>query len=285
MRRLLILLTPMALLGLPAAPAGAATVTVSIRAAGFSPVRVTIETGDRVRWVNRDTRRHQVVSDTGSFVSPILRPGQSYAFTFRASGTYRYRDALEPSERGTVVVRGPPPSISLGATVPIVVFGTETHLQGAVSNSRSGETVQVFAQPYGQASYAGVTDVLTTTNGAFDYVLSPAILTNYQVRWGSATSEPVSVQVRPKLTLLPYGRLSLVARVTAGRSFAGRWIYLQRRNQFGQWVSVAKLTLGPRSGRIFLKPRTNGTYRVFMTINQAGVGYLESWSGTQTIRR
>lgn len=284
MRRLLILVTAI-LLAAPATSAGAATVTVSIRASGFVPERVTIDTGDRVTWVNRDTRNHQVVSDAGAFVSPILRPGQSYTFTFRASGTYRYRDALEPSERGTVIVRGPPPSVSLRATIPIVVFGTDAHLQGTVSNLRAGETVEVFSQPFGQESYAKVTEVLTTTNGAFDYVLSPTILTNYQVRWKTATSQPVTVQVRPKLTLLPYGRLSLVARVAAGRSFGGRWVYLQRRTQFGQWVSVTKLTLGPRSGRIFLKPRTPGAYRVFITVNQAGVGYLESWSGTQVIRR
>ncbi len=285
MRRQLILLTPLALLALPAAPAEAATVTVSIRASGFAPQRVTIDTGDRIRWVNRDTRNHQVVSETGAFASPILRPGQSYRFTFRAAGTYRYRDALKPAERGTVVVRGPPPSVSLGATVPILAFGSETHLQGAISNGRSGATVEIFAQPYGQASYAKVTEVLTTANGVFDYVLKPTILTSYQVRWNGTMSEPVSVQVRPKATLLPYGRRSLVARVTAGRSFGGRWIYLQRRTRFGQWISVAKLTLGPRSGRIFLRPGTPGRYRVFMTVNQAGVGYLETWSGTQVIRR
>jgi plastocyanin len=283
MRRLALFAASL-LFALPAAPAGAATVTVSIRAEGFVPERVTIDTGDRITWVNRDTRNHQVVSDAGVFVSPILRPGQSYTFTFRASGTYRYRDALEPAERGTIVVRGPPPSVSLGATIPIVVFGTDTHLQGVVSNGRSGETVEVFAQPFGQESYAKVTEVLTTANGAFDYVLAPEILTNYQVQWKTATSQPVTVQVRPRLSLLPYGRRSFFARVTADRSFGGRWIYLQRRTQFGQWVSIAKLTLGPRSGRIFLKPRRAGVYRVFITINQAGSGYLESWSGIQRIR-
>lgn len=286
MRRLLIALGAVAVLAAPA-PAGAATVTVSIRAAGFSPNTVTIQTGDRVTWVNRDTANHQVVADSGAFVSPILRPNQSYSFTFRASGTYRYRDALEPNERGTVRVTGPPPSVSLAATIAIVTYGGETHLQGAISSGAVGETVTVFSQPYGQASYAEVSEVLTTTNGAYDFVVKPTILTNYQVRWKSATSQPVTLQVRPRITFVPSTarRGWMYTTVTAGKSFYQHWVYLQRRTTFGQWISVAKYTLGQRSGRLFRRPRTAGVYRIFMTINQAGVGYLEGWSGTQTVRR
>ena len=271
-----------AVAGAPAA--AAATVTVNIERNGFRPTTHTITEGDTVRWTNRDTVNHQVVSDTGAFVSPILRPGATYSFTFRAAGTYRYRDALEPTERGTIVVRGAPPAVSLGATVPILVFGTETHLQGAVSSRRAGETVAILAQPYGAPSYTQIAVAQTTTNGAFDYVARPEVLTNYQVQYRTATSQPVTVQVRPRLSLMPYGRLSFVARVSAARSFAGRFIYLQRRSPFGQWVTIAKYRLGTRSGRIFRKPRRTGTYRVFITVNQAGVGYLESWSGTQRIR-
>ena len=57
------------------------------------------------------------------------------------------------------------------------------------------------------------------------------------------------------------------------------------RNQFGQWVSIQRYTLGRLSGKLFKIPRTRGTYRTFLTINQAGPGYLESWSGTQPVRR
>lgn len=287
MRRLLLTTLTALLLAAPAAPAGAATVTVSIFRTSFSPSVVTISTGDRVTWVNRDTRDHQVVSATGAFVSPVLRPGRSYSFTFRAAGTYRYRDGLRPETRGRVVVQGPPPSVSLGATVPIVVHGGETHLQGAISTGDSGETVRILAQPHGQGSYAEVAEVLTTTGGAFDFVVKPTLLTNYQAQWRSATSQPVIVQVRPRISLLPSAarRGWFYTQVTAARSFYRRWVYLQRRNRFGQWVSLAKLTLGPRSGRLFRRPRTAGAYRIFMTINQAGVGYLEAWSGTQTIRR
>jgi len=284
MRRLLLGVTTVLVALAVASPALAATKTVSITKTGFVPTTVTISTGDSITWKNADTRNHQVVSDRGSFVSPILRPGQSYTFTFQASGTYKYRDGLYPDNRGTVEVKGPPPSASLGATVPIVVYGMESHLQGVVSNLKSGELVTILSQPYGQSSYAEVTTVTTTTNGAFDYIVKPTVLTNYQVRWKSATSQPVTLQVRPKITLQPGRRGWFLTRVTAAKSFAGRSIYVQRRTQFGQWISVQKYTLGSLSGKLFKKPKTKGYYRIFMTINQAGVGYLEGWSGTQRIR-
>ncbi|MGE5690267.1 MAG: cupredoxin domain-containing protein [Pseudomonadota bacterium] len=285
MRRILVGVFAGAALAVPG-PASAATVTVGIVKSGFDPARVTITATDSVTWVNRDTVNHQVVSDTGAFASPTLRPGQRYTFTFRDSGQFRYRDALEPAERGTVIVRGLPPAVSLGVNVPILTWGLgEIKLQGTINTGRAGEPVTVFAQPYGAASPVQVAVVQTVANGAFEAQLHPTILTSYRAQYKTATSQPVSVQVRPRVTLLPGRRGWFLTRVSADHSYAGRWVYLQRKNRFGQWVSIRRYTLGRLSGKLFRVPRTGGTYRVFLTINQAGPGYLESWSGTQTVRR
>ena len=283
MRRLLIGLA--ALLVVAPSPASSQTVQVRIVRDGFAPASLTVGAGTTVTWVNRDTVNHQVVSDRGSFVSPILRPNQSYSFTFRAAGTYRYHDGLEPAERGTIRVTGPPPSVTLALSVPIVTYGGETHLQGVVSSRRAGESVTLLAQPYGQASYAQLAVVTTTTGGAYDFVVKPEILTNYQAQYRGASSQPVTAQVAPKITLLPGGNGYFLTRVSAARSFAGRYVYLQRRTSFGQWISITKYKLGRLSGKLFrVRPRAATTFRIFMTVNQAGVGYLSSQSGTQTKR-
>jgi plastocyanin len=286
MRRLLIAFWAAGALA-AAAPAGAATIDVRIERTSFTPANVTVNAGDAVRWTNRDTTNHQVVSDTGAFVSPILGPGKSYSFTFENAGTYRYRDALKPTVRAVIRVEGPPPSVTLGATVPILVFGAETHLQGAVSSKRAGETVTILHAPYGQPGHTQLATATTGVNGAFDLVVRPALLTSYAAQYRGVTSGDVIVQVRPKITLLPARRGYLLARVTGGRSFAGRSVYLQRRSAFGQWVSIARYRLGVNSGKLFRVPNRRGVsrYRIFITVNQAGVGYLESWSGTQTVRR
>jgi plastocyanin len=282
-------LTPAIVAGLVlavAAPAEAATVTVRIVRTGFSPTAVTINFADTVVWRNADTVNHQVVADTGAFASPILRPGQSFSFTFRTSGTFRYRDALEPSERGRVVVRGPPPTLSLAASQSIVVAGQAITLTGTVSTRRAGESVTLYHAPHGQTSLIQLAVVLTGAGGTFSYATTPSILTSYEARWNAAISAQVAVQVKPKVTFLPRGRRFYALVSAPGASFFRRFVYLQRRSPLGQWVSVRKLVLGPRSGRIFSIPRLRfpAVYRIFLTVNQAGPGYLDSNSGTQRLR-
>jgi plastocyanin len=285
--RRFLLLTATAALALSVAPnAFAATKQVDIRAGGFSPRTVTIATGDDIRWTNRDTVNHQVVSDTGAFASPILRPGQSYRFMFRASGTYRYRDALEPAERGTVRVTGPPPSVSLAASSGIINYGLQITLSGQISSGQAGQRVEIFSKPYPATSYVKLAEVLTQQNGAWSYATTPEILTSYQVHWRNFVSTEVSTAVRPRIS---FGRRTgwFVVRATGQRSFANRVVYLQRLSRFGQWVNVRRVTLGSQSSRRFksLMPLGTSRLRIFMTVNQAGAGYLGGISSVLVFRR
>src|SRR3712207_118001 len=145
MRRLLFGLTILIALAV-AQPAVAATRTVTIHRSSFAPSSITIAFGDTVRWRNDDTITHQVVADNGTFASPLLRPGRTYSFTFRASGTYRYRDSIR-GFRGTIVVRGAPPSISAGVSASRIVYGSSITVSGVVSNQRAGETVTLLTRP------------------------------------------------------------------------------------------------------------------------------------------
>jgi plastocyanin len=267
--------------------ASAATVDVRITKSGFSPRTLTVNFGDTVQWRNTDTVNHQVVANNGAFASPIMPPGTTYKFTFRSSGRFPYHDGLKPSNTGTITVKGPPPSLTLGASVPIIVYGASIQLTGVISTHKAGETVNLVAQQYG-AAVTGLGTVQTGSGGAFAMTVTPTVFTAYQASWSGATSQQITVQVKPKVTFLPLAR-RFVTRVTAGRSFAGRHVFLQRRSPFGQWVTMRKLTLGPLSGRVFSIARRRGlgfdTYRVYLTVNQAGLGYLDGASGIQRVRR
>ena len=94
----------------------AATKTINIYGSAFSPKSATITAGDTVKWVNSDNDNHQIYADHGEFVSAILRPRQSFSFTFSAAGTYTYKDELHPKIRGTVIVKGAPPTLTLAAS-------------------------------------------------------------------------------------------------------------------------------------------------------------------------
>ena len=74
-----------------------------------------------------------------------------------------------------------------------------------------------------------------------------------------------------------------VTSAHAGRSLAGRWVYVQRRSALGQWVNRKKVRLGSSGARRFQLdlPRGRNILRMFMTTNQAGTGYV--WSHSRTI--
>lgn len=286
MRKALLLVV--SIVGLAAAAVALAAVTrvVAIKPAGFSPATRTIQTGDSIRWRNDDTVDHQVVADNGHFASPILKPKQSYTRLFTIAGTYRYRDALEPAERGTIVVQGPPPSVSIASSAGTVFYGAGIRLTGLISSGAANQTVEIWSRPYGQGSFQKAAELKTVAAGGYDWSDVPDILTEYQAKWGSRSSAVITVGVRPRITFVrraPYFTVSARAQ----SSLAGRWVYLQRRSPLAQWVNVKKVRLGDTGARRFayrLKKGRN-VLRMFMTTNQAGAGYLWSHSRTLFIRK
>jgi plastocyanin len=283
MRKLFLLVAVLALT-LPA-NALAATKTINIYGAVFEPARVTVDAGDTVKWVNKDNAQHQIVANNGTFASPVLNPGRTYGHTFKNAGTFGYKDVMGKLKRGTIVVRGAPASVTLGAGSPIVLYGSQTTLTGAVSNGEAGETVTISEQPAGQTTTKQLATVTTTTAGNFTYTVQPERLTTYVASWKNANSVTVTVQVRPKVTFAPFSRTKMFTKVVSGVSHAGNFVYVQRLTSVG-WITISKQRLGPLSGRIFKLPRKCGTmtYRIYLSADQAGTGYLDGWSGTQKTR-
>jgi plastocyanin len=260
--------------------------TVSIKSTGFAPKTVTINGGDTVTWKNVDTVNHQVVANNGAFASGQIAPNRIYAKRLDTPGTYGYHDALHPTLKGTVKVAGPPPSVSIGASIPIAVFGNAIHVGGAISPAAINDTVSVYAQPSGQASFVKLADVQTTTNGVWDYVTAPQLLTAYKATWKGKTSAIVSVAVQPRLRLQRRGRW-FVARAQPSK-YRGHWVYVQRLNAFGEWVSLKKVVLNSQSAKRFKVrnlPRGLNRLRIYMTTNQAGSGYFAGSSPSLSFRR
>jgi plastocyanin len=282
MRKALLLVTSILALAAGAVALAAVTRVVAIKPAGFSPATRTIQTGDSIRWRNDDTVNHQVVADNGHFASPVLRPKQTYTRLFNTSGTYRYRDALEPAERGTIVVQGPPPSVSIAASQGTVFYGGAIRLTGFISSGATNQLVEIWSKPFGQSSPVKVADLRTVTGGGWDFPTIPKVLTEYYARWGSRQSVTVAVGVRPRITFnrrAPYFTVSARAQT----ALAGRWVYVQRRSPLAQWVNIKKVQLGDTGAKRFrmtLKPGRN-VLRIFMTTNQAGSGLL--WSHSRTL--
>ena len=258
-----------------AGQAGAATKTINIYGYGFNPKSVTITEGDTITWYNHDNENHQVLADKGQFVSAILRPKQRFSFTFRAPGTYTYKDELHTKHTGKVVVKGLPPTLTMAASAPIVDFGTKATLSGVVSSHQAGEQVTIYYQPYPQANLIQRATLLTSTGGVYSFIVGPQVLTTYEASWKGAFATPTTIQVRPHLSIGRNG--AWILHAAGGHSFAGRAVQFQRLNpSTGQWVTLAKPLLNARSSaRVQVElPKGLNHLRLTMSVNQAGAGYL-----------
>ncbi|MGI0037964.1 MAG: cupredoxin domain-containing protein [Nitrososphaera sp.] len=86
-------------------------------------IKVKLDVNNTVRWVSQDTVPHALISDSG-YVDPLtgvafdtrqsselrggfLMPGDSYEFTFRETGEFRYHGEPHPWMQGTVIVLPP----------------------------------------------------------------------------------------------------------------------------------------------------------------------------------
>ena len=226
-------------------PAVTATKTVKITATAFSPASVTIKTTDAIKWSNTDTKAHQVVANNGAFASPTI-----------------------------------------GAATPIILYGQTTSIAGTVSTGQANEKVDVYAQPYGAPSATLVASLLTGTSGAWAVSVKPSWATTYSAHWKSTVSSTVSVGVRPTISFTIGRHQRAAVKVKAASSHAGRKVYIQRFTKFHEWVKFRAVVLGSSSGRAFRLHLKRGRYtlRAFMSINQAGTGYLEGYSRTIVFR-
>lgn len=78
------------------------TINITIKNFAFTPAELNIKKGDTIVWTNDDSAPHQI---SGSGIqSEILSKGQSFSFTFGATGTFDYICSLHPSMKGKINV-------------------------------------------------------------------------------------------------------------------------------------------------------------------------------------
>jgi plastocyanin len=285
MRKLPPVLAALVVLSVPSALA--ATRTVDITQAGFTPNKVTIDYGDTVTWTNKDISNHQVLADQGAFpTSPVLAANQTYSHTFTKSGSFGYRDALNTNRRGTVVVRA---GLSMTASAAQVAYGGSVTLSGTVSSGTAGDTVTIEAMDCGKTAFSRVASVRSAANGAWSNAAKPTLNTVYRSKWRTATSAQLAEKVAPLVSLarIRAGRFS--ASVTAAQSFAGKYVVLQRYVRTRRaWKTVKRITL--RAAKAGTAPtmitsagfRARGTrgarLRLLLTQAQAGACYAPARS-------
>jgi hypothetical protein len=186
----------------------------------------------------------------------------------------------------TSVGTAAPPLISISASRPTVVFGKGVTLAGKVSNAKGGENVSVLAEPFGTTAFSPLATVQTVSGGHWSELVKPTIETSYQATWKSATSSTVSVKVRPLITLTLVSKATglFSTKVTAARSFAGKYVLVQRLTSTGV-VTLKRVTLDANSAASFRVRLHHGRsrLRLVMPTSQTAPGYITGTSNVVTV--
>jgi hypothetical protein len=176
-----------------------------------------------------------------------------------------------------------PPGVTIAAARPAVVYGRSVKLSGTVSNHQAGEHVFVLGRQYGGITFTQVAAADTTANGKWSYMASPQIETSYEASWNAVSSRPVTVKVRPRITLALSSRTArrgtFSVEVRGNRSFSGKYVLVQRLTLSGP-VTVKHVTLAASSSATFTirLPRHNARVRIVMPSSQAAPGYIVGYS-------
>jgi len=251
-----------------ASPAAAASKTVKITAAGYSPATVSIAVGDSVVFSNGDTVAHTVDFKTttgihcATAIPFTVQPAQSASCTFASSGKFNFSDPANKGKgfRGTVTV-APPPPISLRAPAK-TVYGRTATLSGALASQQSGQSLQISAQQCGATTSTPLATVTTTTAGAFTYAAKPLKNTTYSVSLRNAKSNDATVKVQPALQLRKVGRHRYTVRVSAADSFAGKRASFQRYSAtLKRWRGVQSVLLRANKSGVAPTVLTTAAFR------------------------
>ena len=78
---------------------------IEIKDFAFNPQTITVKSGEKVTWINRDEEPHTIVSVEKQFKkSTALDTDQEFTITAGAPGTYDYFCSVHPKMTGTIVV-------------------------------------------------------------------------------------------------------------------------------------------------------------------------------------
>jgi hypothetical protein len=208
---------------------------------------------------------------------------------FATAGNFSVTDLLNKKVKaGTVSVKtgGAAQTVSIATSARSMSFNSSVTLSGVVSNGAANETVTIRGQSYGENAFVKLADVKTGAGGAWTYTAHPTIRTVFESTWGKNVSAQMIVGIRPLVSIHALAGNRFSTKVLAARSFAGKFVQLQRRSA-GRWMTLKRVRLGSMSAATFKAslPTGNSTLRFAFSVNQAGAGYLAGFSRTLVYHR
>ena len=180
--------------------------------------------------------------------------------------------------------------VTMSASAIEVVYGQRVTLSGIVSGGQTGDTVTLFAQPYGATAFHSIATVLTAAGGAWSYAAKPSIRTEYQAASGKTTpSSHAIVGVHPFVSLRAVDKGARFTTHVAGGSLVRRTHGEAAAVVAARPVGDARREKAERRLDDHVPPEApEGKVpvgAVVFSVNQAGAGFLGGLSRTITSLR
>ena len=243
----------------------------------FEPVTLHVLVGDQVRWFNQSfIEDHNVV---GPSFDELLSPREVWVNPdpFTTTGPVDYVCTIHPTMTGRITVH----DVYLRPLAATVLYGNAMSFSGLAP---SGSDVQIERLVSGVWTAVGA-PVTATAADAFSAPLKPAVPGAYRASTASGESDPITVSVKPRVTLakkrLPTKRTRVTA--TAAPNRAGAVAVLQRKKPAG-WAILASRRLNTSSKAAFVVRPPKGTWRVRVIVKKSG-GYAAGQSGVVAVKR
>jgi plastocyanin len=77
---------------------------VVIQGVAFEPESLTVQRGERVKWINKDPFPHTVTA-RGAFDSHSIAAGATWTYVAHKTGVYAYTCTLHPNMKGILQVQ------------------------------------------------------------------------------------------------------------------------------------------------------------------------------------
>ena len=275
MTRLIAVLCLVALTGPGVAGASVREVRTSLNT--FQPHTLNVLVGDQVSWFNQSfTADHNIVGPT---FDELLSPREQWLNPnpFASPGTVDYICTIHPGMAGTIAVH----DVYLRPLASAVLYGNAMSFSGLAP---SGAEVQIERFLEETWTPVGAPNTATTAD-SFSIPLKPAVPGSYRATTASGESDPITVSVKPRVTLakkrLPRKRTRVTA--TAAPNRAGAVAVLQRKKPAG-WAVLASKRLNTNSKAAFVVRPPKGTWRVRAIVKASG-GYAAGQSGVVAVKR
>lgn len=184
---------------------------------------------------------------------------------------------------GLVVAVGPSAGSAVGSTDRrgekpdlvvshrVVVYGRTVLLSGRAT-ALPGARMTLLRRRFGATTFTPVALVGRGGAGTWSYRARPQVRTAWVVEGNGARSDPVVVEVRPRIRFAE-ARGRFVIEVAAARALDGRYVVLEQRRGL-RWRAVRRIRLARPAVRVRIQLARGTRARVVLPRPQAGPGYL-----------